>query len=1400
MMLNQAVAAGGTNAWALSEKAKKTPTIYLNCGATELIHGELSRPYSVDVAGFGFTAVFSSARPAGPSWPVHPLTLTTMNRLLSRVGASALTTAFCLITVGRLAAQTTAAPATTKPADEETIVLSPFVVEATEDQGYTAKDTLAGTRVRTELKDVSSSISVVTKQFLQDTGTHNAQDLLVYTPNTEVAGLRGNYSGQGGNITYSEPLTNPNNTTRVRGLESADNTRDYFLTDIPFDAFNVGRVDLQRGPNSILFGVGSPAGIINTSLNGASFKNSNKVENSTSQYGSERNLVDFNYVVMPNQLAVRLAAVSDKQKYQQEGAFNNATRFYGALRFDPKIFNNEGSHTSFRANYENGSVKSDNPRTIPPDDQITRWFGTNTSAGGLSKNTINEYLTGQGVSSPYGNANFNQGWALGRVYWPTPVSYYNGSDPAHPGTMPAVLSGTPSYVSIGEIGTGWAINSAGNMAPPNQPGNGANIGIGGLPNYQLTAIPPYSHWAARNLPGGTYYANKVLTDPSVFDFYGKLLDGPNKREWQNWNAYNLNLSQTFLNDRVGIELAYDHQIYSNGQVGFLGGENYGINIDVNQTLANGSPNPNLGRPYVANASESGNSSTRIERDSSRATAFGDIRAEDFMGKTTLAKIIGRHVLTGLLALDHKEQTNVSWSQYATDLDWERLNNFDTSIKVANYRLNNWVYYIGPSLGGASSAAGAKLTSIQNIIAPGKNTNVTWFDSHWNHSLIPGSPGYVNPAATAAPSATDGSTPGNTWINVGGSFYNPQGYYAPGHSPADAVATPGTPIYSYLGSNDGLENRTSQNNNPANYVGWRTVPVTWMNANNKDDFPSLVTGGSRSKFRDTSKALIWQGYFLDGDLVGTYGWRKDSITNFATGAPIDSITSVAALNYTDDPNSRRVTEGQTRTWGGVYHLPKFIMKHLPGDSGISFIYNQGRNFKADAPRTNFAGQQIPNPDGQTKEYGIALSTLADKITLKVIKYETTVHWGTLNDNALGGLGGNGYLLDLIPAWGWGYAAQVQWGLDGHFGNTTLGGPGDTAGGTSWNYVARDAIIANASADLSVIGTPAGAATKPVATYGYGGTGAVSMTDIVNAWIHMPIPDNFFNFFGITGNRPDPVKTRSTGKLYQGFSTPFVNGFEGVGGQQPSGAQNTVSTVDNVSNGWEYELSAQPIKNWNITVNYSRTEATKNNIDAITQKFMADNLAFYQGPGGQLRLWGASQTAGYGTNTNPTGLPTYPWAPGQDNGSTVATKWIAGVYNPYLVTALAQGQSAPEVSPWRFNLITTYNFDRGVARGAFAGGAIRMEAGRILGYRLNPTTLVLDVKQVLVGPTDTHYDLWVGYSKKFELGKNINWRIQLNLRDVGEKSHLVAARYEPDGTLALARIQQGMTWQLTNTFEF
>ena len=79
--------------------------------------------------------------------------------------------------------------------------------------------------MRTDLKDLASSLSVVTKQFMNDIGAVNNTSLLTYTTNTEVGGLYGNFAGIGntyinGAAETATNLVRPQTNTRVRGLDS----------------------------------------------------------------------------------------------------------------------------------------------------------------------------------------------------------------------------------------------------------------------------------------------------------------------------------------------------------------------------------------------------------------------------------------------------------------------------------------------------------------------------------------------------------------------------------------------------------------------------------------------------------------------------------------------------------------------------------------------------------------------------------------------------------------------------------------------------------------------------------------------------------------------------------------------------------------------------------------------------------------------------------------------------------------------------------------------------------------------------------------------------------------------------------------------------------------------------
>src|SRR6185312_12182959 len=123
---------------------------------------------------------------------------------------------------------------------------------------------------------------------------------------------------------------------------------------------------------------------------------------------------------------------------------------------------------------------------------------------------------------------------------------------------------------------------------------------------ELLGIAGYRGYAkAANLPNNGQARDKSLTDPSVFDFYDQLIDGPTKSEFERWNAYNLDLTQTFWNDRLGIDLTYDRQKYKRGGQQLLG--NPTVQIDLQKNFQDLTTNPNYGRALVTGGPGSGNS-------------------------------------------------------------------------------------------------------------------------------------------------------------------------------------------------------------------------------------------------------------------------------------------------------------------------------------------------------------------------------------------------------------------------------------------------------------------------------------------------------------------------------------------------------------------------------------------------------------------------------------------------------------------------------------------------------------------------------------------------------------------------------------------------------------------------
>jgi outer membrane receptor for ferric coprogen and ferric-rhodotorulic acid len=73
----------------------------------------------------------------------------------------------------------------TPPADSEAVVLSPFVVTNQNDEGYRSQFTTAGRRLKTDLKDIAASVSVLTDEFMNDLAANDVASALAFVSGAE---------------------------------------------------------------------------------------------------------------------------------------------------------------------------------------------------------------------------------------------------------------------------------------------------------------------------------------------------------------------------------------------------------------------------------------------------------------------------------------------------------------------------------------------------------------------------------------------------------------------------------------------------------------------------------------------------------------------------------------------------------------------------------------------------------------------------------------------------------------------------------------------------------------------------------------------------------------------------------------------------------------------------------------------------------------------------------------------------------------------------------------------------------------------------------------------------------------------------------------------------------------
>ncbi len=203
-----------------------------------------------------------------------------------------------------ISAQTPSAPTPAPSQKEDVVELSPFTIQASSINGYTASQTLSGTRLRSDARDVGSAMTILTPEFLDDIGATDITSAFDFVPSTETYRLSA--TDTDGNSSRS------GNTSTVRGFQSSSLSLNFFTTNVRIDRFNTESFSFNRGPNSILFGAGSPGGLIDAATKQANFQgNRTKVElrYSDTGPGAKRVTFDQNFTFKPQRFAVRVAAL-----------------------------------------------------------------------------------------------------------------------------------------------------------------------------------------------------------------------------------------------------------------------------------------------------------------------------------------------------------------------------------------------------------------------------------------------------------------------------------------------------------------------------------------------------------------------------------------------------------------------------------------------------------------------------------------------------------------------------------------------------------------------------------------------------------------------------------------------------------------------------------------------------------------------------------------------------------------------------------------------------------------------------------------------------------------------------------------------------------------------------------
>jgi outer membrane receptor protein involved in Fe transport len=557
-------------------------------------------------------------------------------------------------------------PGQKQNAEGETVVLSPFEVTV-DNRGYYGANTTAGTRLNSSLDDLASATTIVTKQQMADFALLDINDIFAYEVGTEGSATFTDAELDRNGSPVDNTSTNPAAANRVRGVGAANISFGNFASNglVPVDPSNIDGVEISRGPNSSIFGLGNVSGTVNLQPASAHLtRDRSSLAFRADSYGGYRSSLDLNRVLRKGTLALRGSAVLQHDGFVREPSGVDSVRLNGMLRFQPF------RKTSLTASYSKYRSYGTLVNQTMPRETITAW----RAAGSPTWDPVTATAKKNGVAVPGGP------WTTTSL-----PPYFSNAQFLSLSTIFVQPDGHVSW-----WGPSRTTSSATTPVTPNQ-------------NVFLVNTVPATLSPAQPL----FPTDPALSDRSFYDYTSVNLAAMNYTRLRQSTAV-VQLEQTFFNtprQLLALQAGYyrengvretDDMMGTAGS----GGRTGYIYVDVNERMVDGTTNPNFLRPFLGifNIRARADNYSRRETERAQLAYRLDLRQEK-----NLLRWLGMHTLSGygeyreigtrLTRWQDEVSSSQSWYPFPTT---ERTATTFTTPAVAAQPF--YRYYIGDNQG------------------------------------------------------------------------------------------------------------------------------------------------------------------------------------------------------------------------------------------------------------------------------------------------------------------------------------------------------------------------------------------------------------------------------------------------------------------------------------------------------------------------------------------------------------------------------------------------------------------------------------------------------------------------------------------------------------------------------